>query len=314
MSIFSKIGKVLKKGLKYIAPVAATAAGAYFGAPALGATIGGLFGSKQPEQPSMGDPNQGPQPEQVTVTGQREGTNWGGLINSAMPIATGAMNYIGQKQTNAANAQMAQQQMDFQAQQTGSSWQRGVADMRAAGLNPMLAYSQGGAQSGSGSTAQMGNELGSGANSAMSAMQTMQQMESIDTSMEKTRAETRNIDINTANQAADTGRIKNISEGTKWNYQLGREELNRKQLENYLTNQVMESTINSAKATAEMRGNEATQSKYSLDKGKAYSNYYKDTNKLWGGAYEPSRIAVQEATTSAAKAARDAAGVFKPFN
>lgn len=38
----------------------------------------------------------------------------------------------------------AQIQRDFQQNQADTVWQRGVRDMQAAGLNPMLAYSQGG--------------------------------------------------------------------------------------------------------------------------------------------------------------------------
>ena len=54
---------------------------------------------------------------------------------------------------NAFNAEQAQLNRNFQADQAATQWQRGVSDMRAAGLNPALAYGQGGASAMSGSAA-----------------------------------------------------------------------------------------------------------------------------------------------------------------
>ena len=48
----------------------------------------------------------------------------------------------------------AQKQMDFQREMSNTSWQRAVEDMKAAGLNPALAYMQGGASSAVGAQAQ----------------------------------------------------------------------------------------------------------------------------------------------------------------
>ena len=119
----------------------------------------------------------------TTVTG----SSLGSYSPAIGAIGSGVLGYVGQQQTNSANAALAQRQMDFQAGQTGTSYQRAVADMKAAGLNPMLAYSQGGASSGSGASATMQNSLGAGVSSAMAAASTMAQVK-------QAQAQTDNLD------------------------------------------------------------------------------------------------------------------------
>lgn len=131
------------------------------------------------------------------------GVPWGSLVSAGSSL----LGFAGQQDTNQANEQIAaqssaasaaqaQRQMDFQEAQnqkamdfsermSGSSYQRGVKDMEAAGLNPMLAYSQGGASSPSGVTSsgamgnvyvpQIGNRFAAGMNAAAQANEVMTQ-------------------------------------------------------------------------------------------------------------------------------------------
>jgi len=73
----------------------------------------------------------------------------------------GLFGYKGQKDTNVASAQQAQNQMDFQRQMSNTAVQRRMADLKKAGINPILAGSKE-ASSPAGAMAPVGNKAEAG--------------------------------------------------------------------------------------------------------------------------------------------------------
>ena len=70
----------------------------------------------------------------------------------AGPLIGGISSAFGAKEQNKAAAAASQKQMDFQERMSNTQYQRSMEDMRKAGLNPILAYKQGGAGTPGGST------------------------------------------------------------------------------------------------------------------------------------------------------------------
>ena len=82
-------------------------------------------------------------------------------------LVSGFLGNRGQRAANAANAQLAAQQMQFQERMSRTAYQRQVEDMKAAGINPMLSAKMGGASTPSGQTAVMQNTAKAGIEGAM---------------------------------------------------------------------------------------------------------------------------------------------------
>lgn len=102
----------------------------------------------------------------------------------------GVLGFLGNERSNTANAALSQQQMDFQERMSNTSYQRAVSDLQSAGLNPMLAYSRGGASTPQGSMATMTNSAEAGARSYTSSALLQAQKQNIEAQTVKTAADT----------------------------------------------------------------------------------------------------------------------------
>ncbi len=101
-------------------------------------------------------------------------------LGAAGAIGAGLLSAGGQERANRRNIALAREQMRFQERMSGSSFQRAVRDMKLAGINPMLAYAQGGASSPSGQTARTEDVLGPAVSSAMSVMRMKKELKLLD--------------------------------------------------------------------------------------------------------------------------------------
>ncbi len=152
---------------------------------------------------------------------------WGQIGAAAIG---GIASYFGAKSQNKANRAIAREQMAFQERMSSTAYQRSMDDMRKAGLNPILAYKQGGASSPGGAgipAINVGEAATRGATSATSvttqAKQAKAQIALTNTTERKTASEAKiasqNSYINELKTAIEADYLN--SPGGQFLYELG---------------------------------------------------------------------------------------------
>lgn len=94
--------------------------------------------------------------------------------------------HLGRKEQNKLQMQLAREQMQFQERMSSTAWQRAVKDMKLAGINPMLAFMQGGASSPGGQMAQVQDVLGPAVSSAMAGLRLRQDLKNLEAQRKST--------------------------------------------------------------------------------------------------------------------------------
>jgi len=197
-------------------------------------------------------------------------------------LGTAAAGFLGGERANRANRREAERNRmfqsaealtnrNFQERMRNTEWQAAVADMTAAGINPAVAYSRGGASSPGGSMAG-GSQAAPAVDSVGSAMQALAMRKNLalmDETIARTREETKRARFEARQQG-----IKADFDTARYQYFFTPDGTVKQPLLDLLNSEVAQTKANSARSLSE-----AELARFSVPERKAIADLFSRTGE-----------------------------------